>query len=78
MVKFKKLLLKTKDLEERKDKKTQPKKKIIKATSNLNKVKNVKYNSITEEVEARSLARNKFGEIYKFQRLEKIKPDDNR
>ena len=70
---LKKFLFKIKSLYKRHRKRIRPNKLIKKATSNLNKIRNVKYGFALETIESKSIESDQFTEEYDFYRLQKIK-----
>ena len=70
---LKKFLSKIKSLYKRHQKRIRPNKLIKKATSNLNKIRNVKYCFALETIESKSIESDQFTEEYDFYRLQKIK-----
>ena len=72
---LKKVLFKTKTLQKRKGKRLQPNELIQKPTNKLNDVKSVKFDSIPEEVERKSMADQEPREVYNFHKVEKFQKD---
>ena len=76
--KFKKLLLKMKNLLKSSKKRIKPNEVIRKATNNLNNTKTAKYEIEPEEVEKKALSDDVFREKYDFYRLRKVVTHANR
>ena len=70
--KFKKLLLKTKNLYKRTKKKIKSNETIKRVTTNINQTKTQKYGAVPEKIESKSLEDDKFREKFHFLRIEKI------
>ena len=70
---LKKVLFKTRSLDERLGKRIRPNKLIGLATSNLNKIKSPKFRFAPELIESKSIESDQFREKYNFHTLQKVK-----